>query len=67
MKHRQIFFFNEQSINDAWNNFKRQNKYTTGVPKEEEKEGLTEKLFQEIMAKVSKFDGNYKFTNPKSS
>lgn len=55
------------NISDVWNTFKRHNKYIIGVLKEEEKEGQTAKLFQGIMAKVSKLDENYKSIDPRSS
>ena len=43
----------EDSLRDLWDNIKRTNIRTTGVPEEEEKKKGTEKIFEEIMLKTS--------------
>ena len=39
----------EDSLRDLWDNIKRTNIRTTGVPEEEEKKKGTEKIFEEII------------------
>ena len=40
----------EDSLRDLWDNIKRTNIQTIGVPEEEEKKKGTEKIFEEIIA-----------------
>ena len=42
---------NEESLRELWDNVKRTNILITGVPEGEEREKVTEKLFEEIIAK----------------
>ena len=42
---------NEESLRELWDNIKRTNIRTIGVPAGEEREKGTEKVFQEIIAK----------------
>ena len=42
---------NEDSLRDLWNNIKHTNLFLTGVPKKEEREKRSEKIFEEIIAK----------------
>ena len=42
---------NEESLRELWDNVKRTNIHTTGVPEGEERQKGTEKIFQEIIAK----------------
>ena len=44
---------NEESLRDLWDNIKRTNIRIIGVPEEEEKEKVSEKIFEEIT--VEKF------------
>ena len=58
-KHRK-----KQSI-EQWNNFQLPNMHVIGVTKGN---GGTEKIFEKILVQVfSKFDEQYKFTDPRSS
>lgn len=65
MNHREKYFYNKK-MNRAsvmcGTPSRGNNKRIIGVPKEEEREGQTEKLPQGIMAIFSKIDGNYKPT-----
>ena len=55
----------KQSINEQCNNFQLPNMHVIGVIKGNEG---TEKIFEKILAQVfSKFDKQYKFTDPRSS
>ena len=40
-----------KSLRELWDNVKRTNIHTTGVPEGEERQKGTEKIFQEIIAK----------------